>query len=221
MRIHIKTTPSSQTIPFDHQRKLTGCIHKWIGKENKEHGKLSLYSFSMLSNGKMNKEKTGLEFKNGTSFFISAHQESLLKEIVYTIQQNPDMFCGLKVQEIIIQETPDLTNVEYFHVASPVLIKRSEDGNTKHYLFKERITQDLLKETLLHKMHLIGMTDDTLAIYFDKTYLNAKTRVVHYNGIKNKANICPIIIKGSPETKAFAWNVGIGNSTGIGFGAIK
>jgi CRISPR/Cas system endoribonuclease Cas6 (RAMP superfamily) len=34
-------------------------------------------------------------------------------------------------------------------------------------------------------------------------------------------NWCPIIIKGKPETKLFAWNVGLGNSTGIGFGAIK
>jgi CRISPR/Cas system endoribonuclease Cas6 (RAMP superfamily) len=29
-----------------------------------------------------------------------------------------------------------------------------------------------------------------------------------------------VIIEGKPETKLFAWDVGIGNSTGIGFGAI-
>ena len=28
-------------------------------------------------------------------------------------------------------------------------------------------------------------------------------------------------LKGSPEQIAFAWDVGVGNSTGIGFGALK
>jgi CRISPR-associated endoribonuclease Cas6 len=45
--------------------------------------------------------------------------------------------------------------------------------------------------------------------------------MIIYKGIANKANWCPVIIKGRPETKLFAWNVGLGNSTGIGFGAIK
>ena len=40
-------------------------------------------------------------------------------------------------------------------------------------------------------------------------------------GIENRASICPLIIIAKPETIAFTWNVGIGNSTGIGFGAIS
>ena len=43
----------------------------------------------------------------------------------------------------------------------------------------------------------------------------------NYNGVENKASWCPVIVEGKPETKAFAWNVGLGNSTGIGLGAIK
>jgi CRISPR-associated endoribonuclease Cas6 len=63
--------------------------------------------------------------------------------------------------------------------------------------------------------------DDNLEIRFEKNYSKAKTKLIAYNGIKNKTNWCPVIIKGKPETKFFAWNVGLGNSTGIGFGAIK
>jgi CRISPR-associated endoribonuclease Cas6 len=221
MRIHIKTTPSESIVPFDHQNKLTGTIHKWIGKDNLEHGNLSLYSFSSLMNGKMNTNKSGLEFKSGSSFFISSFEETLLKQIVFSIQKDPTMFCGLKVTEIIIQETPDLSSVNHFLAASPVLIKRTEGDNVKHYSFNENKTTELLKETLQGKMNKAGLFDETLEISFDQSYHAAKTKVVHYNGIKNKANVCPIIIKGKPETKAFAWNVGIGNSTGIGFGAIK
>ena len=59
-----------------------------------------------------------------------------------------------------------------------------------------------------------------LDISFDLTYAKKKIKFINYRGIRNKANLCPVYIKGKPETKAFAWNVGIGNSTGIGFGSI-
>ena len=70
-------------------------------------------------------------------------------------------------------------------------------------------------------MKQANIQDETLEVNFDKNYEKAKTCLINYKGIKTRASICPVIIKGKPETKAFAWNVGMGNSTGIGFGAIK
>ena len=70
-------------------------------------------------------------------------------------------------------------------------------------------------------MEVAGLPiDESLKIYFDQNYINKKIKYIDYRGVRNKANMCPVFIKGKPETKAFAWNVGIGNSTGIGFGAI-
>ena len=45
--------------------------------------------------------------------------------------------------------------------------------------------------------------------------------MVTYNGIKNRASLVPIVIEGTTEQITFAWSVGLGNSTGIGFGALK
>jgi CRISPR-associated endoribonuclease Cas6 len=70
-------------------------------------------------------------------------------------------------------------------------------------------------------MDQVGLLDDTIEISFDTSYINAGTKKITYKGVENKASWCPVIIKGKPETKLFAWNVGLGNSTGIGFGAIK
>ena len=76
-------------------------------------------------------------------------------------------------------------------------------------------------ETLLSKMREAGLEEDkTLDIKFDLSYPGKKLKLVRYHGIGNKASFCPVIIKAKPETKRFAWNVGIGNCTGIGFGAI-
>ena len=71
-------------------------------------------------------------------------------------------------------------------------------------------------------MHEVALEDDeTLAIHFDTSYEKKKLEaLIHYHDIGNKASLCPVIIHGKPETKHFAWEVGIGNSTGIGFGAI-
>jgi CRISPR-associated endoribonuclease Cas6 len=70
-------------------------------------------------------------------------------------------------------------------------------------------------------MKIAGLPEDeSLKIRFDISSGNKRTKVIDYRGIKNRVNLCPVIMEGKSETKAFAWNVGLGNSTGIGFGAI-
>lgn len=218
MRIHLKISGSRELIPFNHQHLLTGVIHKWIGR-NEEHGKLSLYSFSRLERGEAS--KIGLKFGEGTSLFFSAIDVDLVKKVIAGIQSDPFMFHGLKVSEIVIQEDPDFSKRDSFSAASPVFIKRRVSDRIDHIKFSDAQAGECLVETLKSKMKSVGMEDDSLDIQFDLAYPKAKTTLVTYNSIQNRASICPVIIKGLPETKAFAWNVGLGNSTGIGFGAIK
>lgn len=217
MRIHLKISASKQVVPFDHQHLLAGCLYSWLGN-GKEHDNISLYSFSRLTKGKIKKD--GLVFPQGSSFFFSAYDSDLIKRLVRGIQENPDMFYDLKVREIIIQEEPDLSNIEKFLVASPIFIKRRNENNIEHIIYNNKEAGTYLKDTLLTKMALADIQDETLEISFDSNYTKAKTTLIKYKGVKNRANMCPVIIKAKPETKAFAWNVGLGNSTGIGFGAI-
>ncbi len=217
MRIHLKITKPNQLIPFNHQQNIVGAIHKWLG-ENTEHESISLYSFSQLQNGKVKEGK--LEFLHGTKMFISTYDNGVLKRLIQGIKQYPEIAFGMKVIEITIQENPDFSNIEFFKIASPVLVKRTIDNKTKHYLYSEKETDELLTETLKNKMKVAGVEDETVSVCFAKEYSKASTKLIDYKGIKNKANWCPVIINGKPETKAFAWNVGIGNSTGIGFGSL-
>lgn len=218
MRIHLKIRTTNKIIPFDHQPLLTGVIHKWLGL-NEEHGQLSLYCFSQLEGGKAT--NNGLTFERGTSFFFSSHNINLIKRIINGIQTDPSMFYGLQVSEIIIQEDPDLTDRELFFVASPIFIKRRIGDKIDHVVYDDLRANAYLKETLQTKMDVAGISDDTFEIRFEKTYPKAGTKKITYNNVQNRANWCPVIIEGKPETKLFAWNVGLGNSTGIGFGAIK
>lgn len=219
MRIHFKISPSKDTIPFDHQHYLAGSIHKWLGEKNEEHGNLALYSFSRLAGGQVMPK--GLLFPKSASLFFSAHEINLIQRLIRGIQKDPAMFFGLKVSEIMIEEEPEMSKKEIFEVGSPIFIKRRDGTSINHILFKDPNANLYMEETLKSKMKVVGLEDDSLKINFLTDYQKASTKLVKYKGIDNRANWCPVIIRGTLETKLFAWNVGLGNSTGIGFGAIK
>ncbi|MEG1567511.1 MAG: CRISPR-associated endoribonuclease Cas6 [Anaerovoracaceae bacterium] len=219
MRLHIKTTPNTVEVPFEYQQKLVGVLHKWLGDNNSEHDVTSLYSFSWLQNG--NKLKDSLMFAQGAQWFISFHDEKVAKLVLKAILKQPEMFLGMNVCDVIVEENPDFSNKSKFLLASPIFIKRTINQVSKQYSYEEDGVGELMKQTLFTKMKIAGLKiDETLDIQFDLTYPGKKRKMIYYNKIGNKANMCPVIIHGMPETKIFAWNVGIGNSTGIGFGSI-
>lgn len=219
MRLQLRTTKSKELIPFNYQTFLTGALHKWIGRNSLHDDRLSLYSFSWLNGG--NALKQGLRFENGAHFFISVHDQQLLKSIIQGVRDNPEIAFGLVVNELVIQEDPLFEHEQKFTVASPIFIKRNIDGKEKHYEYQDNESSKLLTETLKNKLRKANLDDAGVSVQFDLDYSSSRTKVIYYNNIGNKVNICPVIIKGTPEQILFAWNVGIGNSTGIGFGAIK
>jgi len=219
MRILLKIQGTGNVIPFDHQHLLVGTIHKWLGKRNSIHDKVALFSFSRIRGGTFLQE--GLIFEKGCSFFFSAYNPEIIKTLIGGVQKDPSMFLKLIVNEIIIQDDPDLSSRDLFYPGSPVLIKRRIDNDIKHTTYIEPNASMYLKETLRTKMKHAGFSDENFEIRFNPLNNQASTKLVNYKGIENKANWCPILIQGSPEIKVFAWNVGIGNSTGIGFGSIE
>jgi CRISPR-associated endoribonuclease Cas6 len=220
MRLYLKLISSNQTIPFNYQPYLTGAIHKWIGEQNKVHDGLSLHSFSWLQNVLV-RNRQGINLTRESYFFISAHDESLIKDILKGIRSNPSVCYGSSVSDVQIQDNPTFSNVQMFFTASPVFIKRRIDNNEKHFTHENPSSSLYLTETLKKKLKAAGLSSEDVNIKFDNSYPNPQTKVIRYNEIGNRVSICPVIIEGSNEQIQFAWNVGIGNSTGIGFGALK
>lgn len=218
MRINLKLSANTQKVPFDYQRHLVGTFHKWIG-DNQIHDDISLYSFSWLMGGKITKD--GFDFKYGAEWFISTYDTNLLKSLINGIQQDPEINFGLTVKEITISEDPPVESIQKFYLNSPVFIKRKAGERQKHYLFFDEESDLFLTQTLQAKLKKAGLNSEGVQVSFDKTYRNPKTKIITYNGVDCKASMCPIIIEGSQEQVTFAWNVGVGNSTGIGFGALK
>ena len=219
MRIYIKISKNKEIIPFNYQHLLTGVVHKWIGVNNNEHGKRSLYSFSWLQN--TSSTKNGINLGRDTYFFISAYDTDLIKRITKGLLDDPEMFCGSRAIDVQIRDVPDFSNEERFFLHSPVLIRQREGEKTKHVTYLDEVFEKLLTENLKIKLQSVDLPIDNVSVELDKSYAFPQTKLVDYKGIKNKTTLAPVIIKGSPEQIAFAWQVGLGNSTGIGFGSLK
>jgi CRISPR-associated endoribonuclease Cas6 len=220
MRLYLKLTRNKEIIPFNYQHFLTGAIHKWIGQNNSVHDELSLYSFSWFQNAEA-KSNSGIKLTNSSYFFISAYDESLLKKLIKGIMDDPSLSFGVYITDIQIVKEPEFSSREVFPVASPVFIKRRFDDEEKHITYNDIQSSRYLTETLRKKLKAANLLTNNVRVSFDTNYSAPRTKIINYKEIRNRVNICPILIEGTPEQIAFAWNVGVGNSTGIGFGALK
>jgi len=219
MRIYLHTTPNTETVPFNYQASLVGAMHKWLG-ENEFHDELSLYSLSWFSQAKA--VKTGLNFPRGASFFISSPDESLIQSLVTGMFGGHKIRWGMSVEEIRLKVTPDFGRRHRFLAQSPILIKRKEEGDRHHqyYFPKDPKANTFLTETLQRKLEKAGLPTD-VSVAFDADYTNPIHKKIQYRQLDIKGAICPVIVEGHPRAVQFAWEVGVGNSTGIGFGALR
>lgn len=223
MRLHIEfDSKSNQIISFNHQPALVGVINKWLGSDNPWHGKSSVYSFSRLNGGTVIKEKNGLVFQHGASMNFSASDIDIVKNVLENLRDSPEAFKGLVVREVTLIEDPDLSEREVFYPDSPILLKElMENGKTRHVVYTDSDASSYLTEKFRAKLEAAGYSDPTATLTFVPSEGVSQTQLVAYKNIRNRVSWCPVRIIAKPESKLLAWNSGLGNSTGIGFGAIK
>ncbi|MFH0990838.1 MAG: CRISPR-associated endoribonuclease Cas6 [bacterium] len=217
MRLYFNLTPNIEPVPFEYQHFLIGAFHKWLGP-NEIHDDISLYSLSWLSGGK--KEKDMLNFPKGAKWFISCWNEALAKKVMSGLLSEPNVCCGMRITDVQMVGTPKFSEHQRFLTATPVLVKKYDGQGIKHLLFSDSGVDDVLTATLKTKLEKAGIVNKGIKVFFDRTYEKCKTRLVTIKGIQNRASVCPVMIEGTPEAVAFAWEVGVGHSTGSGFGAL-
>lgn len=217
MRAYIRFKGSKALIRYNYQELLTGVIHKWIGENNDIHGKSSRISFSWIQNTRASKE--GINLTPVSYFFISAFDSEIIKMITKGILKSPEMFNGISAKEIILQESPHFNEVEHFLMASPIFLKRRE--NDKHLTYLDEEFENALNENCKIKLKKTGINGTGFGIRLDPDNNFRETKLVTYKGINNRATMAPVVIKGNQKQIEYLWSVGLGHSTGIGFGALK
>lgn len=221
MRLHLYLA-ASQVVPFDYLPTLKSAFHRWAGHNEALHDGLSLYSYAWLRGGRAG--RGGIRFAEGASWFISAPDKELIHQLVSGVVRAPDLGLGLRVRDVRMQEAPAFAAGEQpFRVASPVFIKHetARGQPADHLLPGHELADELLTATLRHKLRQAGLADAGAAVRFDPAYVaSAKRKLFRYEQVQCRASSCPVLVSGSAEQLQFAWEVGVGHSTGIGCGAL-
>ena len=88
-------------------------------------------------------------------------------------------------EDITIVGSPVFTEEpQRFFLASPIFIKRriEEIMGYKYYFYDDQESNQLMTETLKHKMREAGLPeDDTLRVEFDISYSKKKKKMVNYS----------------------------------------
>lgn len=221
MRLHLYLA-ANQVVPFDYLPALKSAFHRWAGHNEALHDGLSLYSYAWLRGGRAG--RGGIRFAEGASWFISAPDETLIHALVAGVVRAPDLDLGLRVADVRLERAPEFAAGEQaFRVASPVFIKHEteRDRPADHLLPGPPRADELLTATLRHKLRQAGLPDAGAAVRFDPAHIAAaKTKLFRYQQVQCRASVCPVLVAGSAEQIQFAWEVGVGHSTGIGCGAL-
>lgn len=221
MRLHLYLE-ATKVVPFDYLPELKSAFHRWAGHSEALHEGLSLYSYSWLHGGRAG--RGGIHFAEGASWFISAPDRELIHQLVSGVVRAPDIGLGLRVRDVRLQETPEFAAGEQpLRVASPVFIKHEATRGkpADHLLPGHALADELLTTTLHHKLRQAGLDDAGAAVRFDPAHMAAaKSKLFKYKQVQCRGSICPVLVSGSAEQIQFAWEVGVGHSTGIGCGAL-
>lgn len=217
MRLHLSLQTKQKKLPFAYQHELVRSFHRHL-PNNTIHDDISLYSLSWLRGGIMVNNQ--LAFPNGALWDISFYDDVLAKEFLFGLLKDKDIAFGMTVSDVTIMEAPQFGTKERLILQSPILLKHTYDGKVHHIIYNEPEADEIMTLAMKSKLLRAGLKPD-IALRFDRDYTPAKTKLVDIKGVKNRASFCPVIAEGTPETIAFAWNVGLGHSTGTGFGAVQ
>ena len=226
MRIRINFTKNTVGVPINNQHLLNTYIHlKCLGYGNEYHNAHSNYSISGLCGGRMNPDKETLNFENGAFIVATTEDTTFLGKFVSGVVSNPIFTHGMSFCGIEYITDSDLCNdYNYFQTLSPIIVKLSEvDRKTEFLTVDNPRFNELLTNNVRNKLQKINPALDLskFKIELVKDTKNVpKIKRVLVKNVLNVANHCTLKVYGGKQVANILYNLGIGKSTGSGFGTI-
>jgi len=227
MKLKIEFSKNTEPVPFSYVSNLNGYLHKVLGEDNPYHDDLSLHSTSFLHGGRISSNKKFLNFNNGATWYISSSESKFIEDFVKNVYNHIEFAFGMELLGVeMIEDMLTNDGVYYmFRTMSPVLLKQKDRENNKNiYLTYEndiKTTSDVMKSLILKKAKkaLISINPEDFDISFNYEYDQKKIKWISVKKVNNKTSVCPVFVRtAKPEVAKFIYNVGVGHSTGSGFG---
>ena len=205
-------------IPVNNQKQLNSFIHRCIGENNEFHDKFSDYAISSLQGGKLNSDKKTLSFNDNPYIVISSENIDFLQTIMMGIQFKNEKLYDMSVNNIM--PCGEYSVNQFFDkviTISPILLK---DKENKKITIKDDKWINLLIENCKNKLKHLNIIDNTFNIEI-RNHDKAKEKSIYVGEVFNPSSLVSLKIYGKKKTRIALYNLGLGNSTGSGFGSIK
>lgn len=223
-------------LEHEHNR-LCGFLNKIFGEKNKQHDGESPYTIAILKR-KFNR-RDGVVFEdNSAKIRITSIYYEIIESLLRGLDRQRNIphkdrasLSGMYVTSANLEEIPKLTPFngdEYLlSLLSPILLQDSKRRGTNKPLYithKHDDFGDYLQSQTKRKLESLGFDSD-IQINLDGTFQGRSLRV-DKRKINNHIVYCSNngllrIRAKDPESIRALMAVGVGNSTGMGFGAIS
>ena len=208
-------------LPINNQHIVNSFIHRVLGKDNKYHDEKNNYSISSLQGGTLISGTNNISFKNGGYITITSLDNEFINNILLKLYSTN--FTGdIKVVGIEFVDEKFYNGWNYFVTLSPFIIKKYSSKNEYGFhTINDDGFNNTVKDYLINKLSKIDSSLDLSD--FDvviPTHKNHKTKKVVVKNVVNIANSLHINIHTNKTVAELLYNIGIGQSTGCGFGTI-
>ena len=222
MRVKIKLTKNTTPVPIISQHLLNGYVHKCLGANNIYHDGPSNYNISGLQGGKLDITNQTLSFENGGYFIVSSLDTIFSGKMILGVLNNTEFGYGMSFAGIDHINESFIDGWNHFATLSPFLIKiYSEKSVYKFATLKDDNFKTIVKNYLVTKLSTINPKLDLSD--FDVNipeHDDHKVKKIMVKNVINHANQCHISIHTNREVAELLYNIGLGQSTGSGFGTI-
>jgi len=219
MRIKINLTGVG-TLPINNQHILNSYVHKCFGNNNVYHDSKNDYNISQIMGGKFIDGK--LYYDNSAYFIVSSLNSELINNFLMGVLNNQQFNDDLTFGGVdhINERFHDGWN--HFSTLSPILIKKYVDKHNYSFITIEDPEYTAkLKLYLINKLSKINSELDLSDFDIEvNTKAFSKIKTIMVKNVKNVASLCQISIHTNKNVAELLYNIGIGQSTGSGFGTI-
>jgi CRISPR-associated endoribonuclease Cas6 len=232
LKITFKTIPGFK-LPYNNNYTIATVIYNALedthfATELHDSRGFKYFTFSQVQIPQLKIQPDGLVTKDGKfQVQVSSVNEEFIKNLWYGLFSNPKIdFQGVQaeVEKAEIMKTPKFTENMKFKTLSPIYLRTERDGKTWDLgpgepEFKERLNENLFKKYWsYYKNH------DHLYLDFKplKGTVKQKRIIIKKDNIEiyHRSNQMKFELTGPEKLLEFAWQVGLGEKTSMGFGMV-
>ena len=229
MRIKINFKKTTESIPvrrFNYLNKeINGFVNMLLGNNNEYHGKFSRYSVSPMLGYVFNRADKTIEFPSGAYINISTDDDVFMNRIVAGLLK---IKSEVKVGHLYLNRD-NMFNVSDFQIGryfdiirttGPVIVKDGSEAVT--FKSDEERFLKILRNKSVKKLVHNGIDEETAETLKFQLFHpeNAREEVWEIGKQKNIVSRVMLVVKGNKTVREKLYNLGLGVSTGFGFGSV-